>query len=145
MSEPFHDHKLFPDWLLLMSNRHHFQKGKEILVFLRFKSCSNIDSYYICGPGVGNGHPLQYSCLENPMKIAWQAMDNSVSKSRTWRKRLSTRLMWALHQSLNSSLLENKFSSADDFICFALNLDNSVKGSTLLSITSYEFLMFCKI
>ena len=32
----------------------------------------------------GNGTPLQYSCLENPMyRGAWQAADHGVSKSRT--------------------------------------------------------------
>ena len=36
---------------------------------------------YICGPGVGNDYPLQYSCLENPMKLAWQATDSRVAKS----------------------------------------------------------------
>ena len=34
-------------------------------------------------PGEGNGYPLQYSCLENPMdKGAWQATVHSVTKSR---------------------------------------------------------------
>ena len=34
-------------------------------------------------PGGGNGSPLQYSCLENPMdRGAWQAMVNGVTKSR---------------------------------------------------------------
>ena len=34
-------------------------------------------------PGKGNGNPLQYSCLENPMnRGAWQAV-HSVAKSRT--------------------------------------------------------------
>ena len=34
--------------------------------------------------GVGNGNPLQYSCLENPMeREAWQATVHGVSKSRT--------------------------------------------------------------
>ena len=32
-------------------------------------------------PGEGNGNPLQYSCLENPMdRGAWQAIDPGVSK-----------------------------------------------------------------
>ena len=32
-------------------------------------------------PGGGNGHPLQYSCLENPMgKGAWQATVHGVTK-----------------------------------------------------------------
>ena len=35
-------------------------------------------------PGEGNGNPLQYSCLENPMdRGAWQATVHGVSKSRT--------------------------------------------------------------
>ena len=35
-------------------------------------------------PGEGNGTPLQYSCLENPMfGGAWQAAAHGVTKSRT--------------------------------------------------------------
>ena len=35
-------------------------------------------------PGVGNGNPLQYSCLENSMdREVWQAMVNRVTKSQT--------------------------------------------------------------
>ena len=35
-------------------------------------------------PGEGNGNPLQYSCLENPMDTgAWWAIDHGVTKSRT--------------------------------------------------------------
>ena len=35
--------------------------------------------------GEGNGTPLQYSCLENPMgKGAWWAAVHGVAKSRTW-------------------------------------------------------------
>ena len=35
-------------------------------------------------PGEGNGHPLQYSCLENSMDGgAWWATVHGVSKSRT--------------------------------------------------------------
>ena len=35
-------------------------------------------------PGEGNGYPLQYSCLENPMdRGAWQATVHEVAKSRT--------------------------------------------------------------
>ena len=34
-------------------------------------------------PGEGNGNPLQYSCLENPMDGgAWQATVHQVAKSR---------------------------------------------------------------
>ena len=35
-------------------------------------------------PGEGNGTPLQYSCLENPMDGgAWQAAVHGATKSRT--------------------------------------------------------------
>ena len=35
-------------------------------------------------PGVGNGNPLQYSCLENPMgREAWLAVVHGVAKSRS--------------------------------------------------------------
>ena len=36
-------------------------------------------------PGEGNGNPLQYSCLENPMDGgAWWATVHGVAKSQTW-------------------------------------------------------------
>ena len=35
-------------------------------------------------PGEGNGSPLEYSCLENPMdRGAWQATVHGVTKSQT--------------------------------------------------------------
>jgi len=35
-------------------------------------------------PGVGNGNPLQYSCLENPMdRGAWWSKVHGVTKSQT--------------------------------------------------------------
>ena len=35
-------------------------------------------------PGEGNGNPLQYSCLGNPMdRAAWGATVHGVAKSRT--------------------------------------------------------------
>jgi len=42
-------------------------------------------------PGGGDGNPLQYSLLENPMdRGAWQAMVHRTTKSRTGLKQLST-------------------------------------------------------
>ena len=46
-----------------------------------------IDIWYlsIYPSGEGNGTPLQYSCLENPMDgAAWWAAVHGVAKSRTW-------------------------------------------------------------
>ena len=35
-------------------------------------------------PGVGNGNPLQYSCLENPMnREAWLSTVHGIAKSET--------------------------------------------------------------
>ena len=42
-------------------------------------------------PGEGNGHPLKYSCPENPIdRGAWWATAHSVAKSQIQLKRLST-------------------------------------------------------
>ena len=51
-------------------------------------ACNTGDQGLIFGlgrsPGGGNGHPLEYSCLENSMdRGAWWATVRSVSKSRT--------------------------------------------------------------
>ena len=36
-------------------------------------------------PGEGNGTPLQYSCLENPMdRGTWQAIVHGIAESWTW-------------------------------------------------------------
>ena len=41
-------------------------------------------------PGGGNGNPLQYCCLENPVdRAAWWTTIYSVTESRTWLKWLS--------------------------------------------------------
>ena len=36
-------------------------------------------------PGEGNGNPLQFYCLENPMdRGAWWAIVHGATKSQTW-------------------------------------------------------------
>ena len=45
-------------------------------------------------PGVGNGNPLQYSCLDNPTnRGAWRATVRGVAQSRTRLKRLSMHVL----------------------------------------------------
>ena len=56
--------------------------------WLRSSACNVGDLGSIPGPGrspgEGNGNPLQYSCLENPMdRGAWWAAVHRVAKSRT--------------------------------------------------------------
>ena len=47
-------------------------------------------SHLTCQQGEGNGNPLQYSCLENPLErgALWAAV-HRVAQSQTWMKRLS--------------------------------------------------------
>ena len=57
------------------------QRLKHLLAMreTRVRSLGREDS-----PGEGNGNPLQYSCLENPMDGgAWWATDHRVATSRT--------------------------------------------------------------
>ena len=45
-------------------------------------------------PGGGNGNPLQYHCLENPVdRGAWQATVCEITKNRPW---LSTHALQAI-------------------------------------------------
>ena len=45
-------------------------------------------------PGEGNGHPLQYSCLENPLdQGVWWATVHGVAKSWTWLSDFSSPLL----------------------------------------------------
>ena len=52
-------------------------------------------------PGEGNGHPLQYSCLENPMdRGAWRATVHRVAKSWTQMKQLSMHFIYSYYKIL---------------------------------------------
>ena len=45
-------------------------------------------------PGIGNGNPLQYSCLENSMDTgAWQATVHGVAESDTAQQLTHTHLV----------------------------------------------------
>ena len=63
--------------------------------------------------GEEHGHPLQYSCLENPMDGgAWWATVQKVPKNRTWLKWLSAHAssfqcgMWYVYPHANVLLLD---------------------------------------
>ena len=61
--------------------------------------------------GEGNGNPLQYSCLENPMDGgAWQATVHGVAKRRTWLSKFTT-TKWGF---LGSSVGKESACSAGD-------------------------------
>ena len=51
-------------------------------------------------PGGGQGNPLQYSCLENPMdRGAWWATVRRVTKSQTRLKQFSTHTLACLYRT----------------------------------------------
>ena len=59
-------------------------------------------------PGEGNGNPLQYSCLENPMdRGTWWATVHGVAKSRT-RQSIHTHecIKFKPHSLLSYHILE---------------------------------------
>ena len=71
-------------WVLLISSGWGFSGVSEV----KAPACSAGDLSLILGlgrsPGKGNGNPLQYSCLENPMdRGAWWAILHKVAKSWT--------------------------------------------------------------
>ena len=60
---------------------------------VKISACNTGDQSSIPGlvrsPGVGNGNPLQYSCLENPVdRRAWPAIVHGIS---TVRQNLATK------------------------------------------------------
>ena len=67
-------------------------------------------------PEEGNGKPLQYSSLENPMdRGTWRAVVHGVTKSQTWLKWLSTHMdrdiiggdLISLGASLEAQMVKN--------------------------------------
>ena len=68
----------------------HFCGKEHACQFRRCNRC-RFDPWVGRMPREGNGHPLPYSCLENPIdRWAWWATVHVVVKSRTWLKWLST-------------------------------------------------------
>ena len=66
-------------------------------------------------PGEGNGYPLQYSCLENPLdKGAWLATAHRVTKSQTQLKQLSMHV--GTHATSLTSLTSNLLTKQAFFL-----------------------------
>ena len=75
----------------------HFSHSSQVTIVIKNMS-ANTENIRDAGsisrldrsPGEGNGNPLQYSCLENPMdRGAWQATVHGVTKCQTWLMCLS--------------------------------------------------------
>ena len=70
-------------WILIR-DLNQFELKKMLFFFLKLPHFI-LDIHYVYMFGEGNGNPLQYSCLENPMdRGAWWAVVHGVAKSRTW-------------------------------------------------------------
>ena len=82
--------------------------------------------------GEGNGNPLQYSCLENPMGEAWLASVNRVANSRT---RLSDFI--SLQGSTSGNSIRAHFTKSwEGGTTGGENLNNQFPSRTVPSRTS---------
>ena len=63
-------------------------------------------------PGEGNGNPLQYSCMENPMDGgAWWATVHGVAKSRTRLSDFTSLHFTSLHFTLDCVLRKSNWQN----------------------------------
>ena len=74
---------------LLKSCPNYFWKWHQVPSYMGWKKVLHSGAFFTCCQdihfGEGNGTPLQYSCLENPMDGgAWWAAVHGVAKSWTW-------------------------------------------------------------
>ena len=87
-----------------------FCLGSEVI----YSACNAGDLGSIPGlgrsPGEGNGNPLQYSCLENPMdRGAWWATVHGIAKSQTGLSDLTNFNLGKVEQDGISMTLEACF------------------------------------
>ena len=79
-------------------------------------------------PGGGNGNPLQYSCLENPMDIgARKVAVHMVTQSQTQLKQVSMHGNWRLE--LKHGFWGNKIQPTIFHIMLVLFDENYVNGN----------------
>ena len=92
----------YPGWMEKYGHSTHWHKRSMMLFFfflifldfpggseVKVSACNPGNLGLIPGsgrsPGEGNGNPLQYSCLENPMdRGVWEVTVHGVTKSWTW-------------------------------------------------------------
>ena len=72
-------------------------------------------------PGEGNGNPLQYSCLENPMDGgAWWATVHEVAKSQTQLSNFIFTLIVYFNSILFSQIFACQVCARDHISCLLL-------------------------
>ena len=73
-----------PSYKILIIESCCFWSGVPGISVGKESSCSTGDLSLISGsgrsPGEGNGNPLQYSCLENPVDRTWQSIVHGVAR-----------------------------------------------------------------
>ena len=84
------------EWVAMPSSRGSSRSGDQARIHLPvlasrfFTTSATWVEPFKKSHGEGNGNPLQYSCLENPIdRGAWQATVHSVAQSQTRLKRLT--------------------------------------------------------
>ena len=83
-------------------------------------------------PGEGNGKPLQYFSLENPMdRGAWWATVRRIAKSQTQLKRLSTQHIADLQYHVSLRCTAQWFSYMCVFISFQILFPDRLAVSSL--------------
>ena len=84
-------------------------KNEDEFFFFSFFCCT-----LMYGTGEGNGTPLQYSCLKNPMGGgAWWAAVCGVTQSRTRLKQLSSSRMYGIEFPRGSDSKESACNAGD--------------------------------
>ena len=72
------------NYLFLEFSIYYFQTTVDCRSLKPWKVKLQIRGYYCMVPGEGNGNPLQYPCLENPIERgAWQATAHRAAESKT--------------------------------------------------------------
>ena len=99
--------------------------------------------------GEGNGNPLQYSCLENPMdRGAWWATVHRVAKSRTRLSDFTCSLSWTVGLSFTKEvtiLINLSFSCIPSPALLQLNSSAEIRqiSSWCFFCFSLTFTCFC--
>ena len=91
-------------------------------------------------PGEGNGHPLQYSCLGNPMdRGGWQAIVHGVAKESFTTQQLNSNNFY----NINFCSSHFGFLLHNTIFLTALQTHNLKVTATLIILNRYFGIFFC--
>ena len=112
---------------MYMINLHSSAPSGAFLVAQRLKRLPPVQETWVRSlgrfPGEGNGNPLQYSCLENPMdRGAWQAMAHRVAKRRTRLSHFTSLHFTSLLHLVTHTQKERKKEGAQDCTSLVTNV-----------------------